>query len=107
MIGDVTKDEPMQDVLSEDLAGLAAAGPDRSMAGFEDRVMRGIAERGEAVRQSRISSAYRTATVSIALAIGVTAGGLTAATTATQPREVNPFSVSAHLAPSNLLEGRP
>lgn len=97
----------MQDDLNKDLAELAAEGADRSMTGFEDGVLRGIAERREAARQSRLSSAYRTATVSLALAIGVTAGGLAAANTATQPREVNPFSTAAHLAPSNLLEGRP
>jgi len=96
----------MQDDVNERLAGLAASGSDRSMAGFEAGVMRSITERREAARLSRISFAYRAATVSAALAIGVTAGGFAAATAATQPPEVNPFSVSTHLAPSNLLEGR-
>jgi hypothetical protein len=38
-------------------------------------------------------------------AIGVTTGGMAAASTLTQPPQVSPFSTVAHLAPSTLLEG--
>lgn len=95
----------MRDDVNKLLTGLAASEPDRSLVGFETAVLRDIAVRREAIRISRMTSAYRAATVSVALAIGVTAGGFAAATTAAQPRQVNPFSASTHLAPSNLLEG--
>ena len=47
----------------------------------------------------------RVASVGVALAIGITTGGMAAATTPSQPRQVSPFSAVAHLAPSTLLEG--
>ena len=47
----------------------------------------------------------RVASVGVALAIGITTGGMAAATTSSQTRQVSPFSAVAHLAPSTLLEG--
>jgi hypothetical protein len=47
----------------------------------------------------------RAASVGLALAVGVTAGGMAAATTLAEPHRFDTFSSSAHLAPSTLLEG--
>jgi hypothetical protein len=87
------------------LAGLAMSGPDRSLAGLEARVLNGIARRREAARANARLAPLRVASVGIAMALGVTAGGMAAATTVTQPRQVSTFSPGAHLAPSTLLEG--
>jgi hypothetical protein len=95
----------MRDDMDHLLARLAARGPGGSLDGFEEDVLRGIARRREDMRTSRAMSSYRIVSVGLALAIGVTAGGMAAATTATQSRQVSPFSTAAHLAPSTLLEG--
>ncbi|MDB5467006.1 MAG: hypothetical protein JWQ46_1768 [Phenylobacterium sp.] len=95
----------MRDDLDQLMAHLAASGPDRSLEGFEDAVLRGVARRREELRAGKALSPYRAASVGLALAIGVTAGGVAAATTFGPSRPVSPFSTAAHLAPSTLLEG--
>ncbi|WP_293356482.1 hypothetical protein [Phenylobacterium sp.] len=55
---------------------------------------------------SRALIPFRAASVGLAMAVGVAAGGIAAATTLTEPHRFDTFSTGAHLAPSTLLEGR-
>ena len=87
------------------LAGLAVSGPDQLLTGLEARVLDSIARRREEARANARLAPLRVASVGMAMALGVTAGGMAAATTATQPRQLSTFSADAHLAPSTLLEG--
>lgn len=86
------------------LAGLAPSGPDRLLTGLEARVLDGIARRREEARANARLAPLRVASVGMAMALGVTAGGMAAATTMMQPRQLSTFSADAHLAPSTLLE---
>ncbi|WP_372783323.1 hypothetical protein [Phenylobacterium sp.] len=87
------------------LSGLAQSGPDRSLAGLEASVLGGIMRRREAMRTSAALTPFRVASIGLAMAIGVTAGGMAAPRTAVEPRQLSTFSADAHLAPSTLLEG--
>ena len=87
------------------LSGLRQIGPDRSLAGLEAGVLGGIAQLREASRANTALTPLRVASIGIAMAIGVTAGGMAAARTAVEPRQLSAFSADAHLAPSTLLEG--
>lgn len=87
------------------LTGLAQCGPDRSLAGLEASVLGGIGRRREAMRTSAALTPLRVASIGLAMAIGVTAGGMAAARAAVEPRQLSTFSADAHLAPSTLLEG--
>jgi len=95
----------MRDDMDHLMARLAAVGPERSLDGFEQAVMRGVAKQREEIRATHALAPVRVASVGLALAIGVTAGGVAAATNVSQPRQLSPFSTAAHLAPSTLLEG--
>ena len=95
----------MRDDMDHLMARLAATGPERSLDGFEQAVLRGVAKRREDIRAAHALAPVHVASVGIALAIGVTTGGVAAATNISQPRQLSPFSVAAHLAPSTLLEG--
>jgi len=98
----------MRDDLDELLGRLATDGPARSPDGLEEAVLRGVARRREEARTVQaLSQPYRIASVGVALAIGVTAGGMAAVTTSSQARQVSPFSIAANLAPSTLLGGEP
>jgi hypothetical protein len=87
------------------LARLAADGG-AAPAGLEAAVLESIAGRREDLLRSRRLAPYRTATVGLAMALGVTAGGMTAARATLEPQHLSSFSAEAHLAPSTLLEGR-
>lgn len=95
----------MQDDMDHLMARLAAVGGERSLDGFEQAVLRGVAKQREDIRATRALAPVRVASIGMALAIGVTAGGVAAATSISQPRQLSPFSAAAHLAPSTLLEG--
>lgn len=84
---------------------LAAQPLDRSLDGLELEVSRGIARRRADLNTGAALAPVRVASIGLALAMGVTAGGLAATTTASTPQQFSTFSVSAHLAPSTLLEG--
>lgn len=88
------------------LERLAQQAPGGSLDGFEDAVLAGMASRREALRASRALTPVRAASVGLAMAVGVAAGGISAATTLTAPPRLDTFSTGAHLAPSTLLEGR-
>jgi hypothetical protein len=84
---------------------LAAQPLDLSLDGLELEVSRGIARRRADLKTSAALIPVRFASVALALAMGVTVGGLVAASTVSTPQQFSTFSVSAHLAPSTLLEG--
>jgi hypothetical protein len=90
----------------DDLVGWLAAQPlDRSLDGLELDVSRGIARRRADLKIGAALAPVRVASISLAMAMGATAGGLAAASTISTPQQFSTFSVSAHLAPSTLLEG--
>ena len=95
----------MSHELDDLLADLAASGPDRSLTGLDRRVLDGIVRSREEARANARLAPLRVASVGLAMAVGVTAGGIAAATTVTEPRQLSAFSAAAHLAPSTLLEG--
>lgn len=84
---------------------LAAQPLDRSLDGLELEVSRGISRRRADLKTSAALAPVRFASIGLALAMGVTVGGLAAAGTISTPQQFSTFSVSAHLAPSTLLEG--
>ena len=88
------------------VARLAGAPTDRVLDDLEAEVSRGILlRRQDAVAVSALAP-VRIASIGLALAMGVTAGGAVAAAAMTRPTPYETFSSSAHLAPSTLLEGR-
>ncbi|TAJ71739.1 MAG: hypothetical protein EPO51_11455 [Phenylobacterium sp.] len=96
----------MSNDLDHMLAQLAREAPDASLEGLEATVMAAVARHREAARASRALTPIRAASVAMAMAFGVTAGGMAAATTLSEPHRLDTFSTGAHLAPSTLLEGR-
>ena len=95
----------MREDLDQLMAQLAADGTHRSLDGLEHTVMNAVRRRREDRSSERALAPIRLASVSLALAVGVTAGGMAAATTLLEPRQISPFSTEAHLAPSTLLDG--
>ena len=95
----------MRNDLDHLMSRLADARPERSLDGFEHVVLQGVAKRREEIQAAQALTPVRVASIGVALAIGVTTGGMAAASTLTQPPQVSPFSTVAHLAPSTLLEG--
>ena len=95
----------MRDNLDHLMSRLADARPERSLDDFEHVMLQGVARRRDDIQAARALAPIRVASIGVALAIGVTTGGMAAASTLTQPPQVSPFSTAAHLAPSTLLEG--
>ena len=95
----------MRDDLDHLMSRLADARPERSLDGFEHVVLQGVAKRREEIQAAQALTPVRVASIGMALAIGVTTGGMAAAGALAQPPQVSPFSTVAHLAPSTLLEG--
>ena len=94
----------MSNDLDHLLARLAAndgSGPD----GLEAAVMQGIARRRKDLRKAKALAPVRAASVGLALAVGVAAGGMEAAATLSRPAGLDTFSITARLAPSTLLVG--
>lgn len=85
---------------------LAAAPTDRSLEHFEAQVTRGIARRQAQARAAAALAPVRVASIGLALAMGVTVGGVTAASSMGAPRPAGAFGVTADLAPSTLLDGQ-
>ncbi|HQR88588.1 MAG: hypothetical protein B7Y81_16880 [Caulobacter sp. 32-67-35] len=96
----------MSERLDELVARLAASPTDRSLDGLDGEVGRSIAHRRREVRTLAALAPVRVASVGLALAMGVTAGGAVAASALVGPHPYGTFSVAANLAPSTLLEGR-
>ena len=96
----------MSERLDKLVGQLAASPPDRDLDGLEAQIGRRIRLRRQDDRTATLLAPVRVASIGLALAIGLSAGGLTAATALATPRAPGGFSASADLAPSTLLEGR-
>lgn len=96
----------MSDRLDELIERLAGSPTERSLEGLESVVGSGILVHRRDARVARLLAPVRAASIGMALALGVTAGGLTAAGTIAGPRSTGVFAGGADLAPSTLLEGR-
>ncbi|MEO6338757.1 MAG: hypothetical protein ABIO39_01855 [Caulobacteraceae bacterium] len=95
----------MTDRLDHLMAGLAAAPTDHTLDGFDGDVARGVARQSAEARAAASLTPARIVSVGLALAIGVTAGGVAAASAISTSKQFNSFAVHPHLAPSTLLEG--
>ena len=89
--------DEMDRLIRADMSGDAAR-----LADFEDAVWARIGERRERVRVGQV----RVAAVALALAIGVTNGGLMLLGPQPEPSEMRIFTVSAGLSPLASLDGR-
>ena len=95
----------MLDNLDNLIGRLGAARMDRSLDGLEGAVVSSIRHRrAEAITTNRLAPVRAFALV-FSVAVGIAAGGMAAATTAAEPRQLSTFSSEPHLAPSTLLEG--
>jgi hypothetical protein len=94
----------MTEDLDQLLMRLAAAPLDRSLDGLEARISRAIAARRNDARITEALAPLRIATVGLALAMGVTAGGAAAMAAIRRPSAPGPFAAATQLAPSTLLE---
>ena len=81
---------------------LATQPPDRVLARLEVEVLDRVAQQRDARRLAAALAPVRVAAISLAAAIGLTAGGAAAVATASAPRQFDAFSVAGHLAPSTL-----
>lgn len=96
----------MSERLNDLVARLANAPTDRVLDDLEVEVGRGILlHRRDALTVSAFAP-VRLASIGLALAMGVTAGGAVATAAMRTPMAYGTFSSSAHLAPSTLLEDR-
>ena len=95
----------MSERLDQLLAQLAAAPTDRALAHLDAQVRRRVAGQIVEARTAAALAPVRVASIGLALAIGVTAGSVTAAFTPAAPRSSNVFMAAADLAPSTLLDG--
>ena len=96
----------MSDRLDELVGRLVGSPIDCRLDGLEAEIGRSIALRRRDAKAAKLLAPVRIASVGLALAMGVTAGGATAMATFLRPQPLSVFSSSAHLAPSDLLEGR-
>jgi hypothetical protein len=85
---------------------LAASPTDRSLDHFEAQVDRGVSERRAQARTASALAPIRVASIGLALAIGVTFGGVIAASSVSAPQPAGALFAAADLAPSTLLDGR-
>lgn len=95
----------MPDDLDELLTRLARTTPETSLDGLEQAVLSGVARRRESARAAKALAPVRAASVGVALAVGMAAGGMAGTLTTAERPQLDTFSSTAHLAPSTLLEG--
>ena len=95
----------MRDRLDELVGRLAGSPLDRTLDGFETEIGRSVARRRRDMKDAALLAPVRVASLGLALAMGVTAGGAAATAALLNPQPLSVFSSSAHLAPSNLLDG--
>ena len=86
------------------LQRLATSATDRSLDRFDAEVNRGVARWRDRARTAAALAPIGVASIALALAMGVTVGGLTAALSVAAPHASGAFSMAADLAPSTLLE---
>ena len=95
----------MRDRLDDLVNRLAGSPTDRGLEGLEAEIGRRIRARRQEASAATLLAPVRVASIGLALAMGITAGGLTAAAAMAGPRSPGAFSGAADLAPSTLLEG--
>lgn len=95
----------MSEHLDDWLAELAAAPADRSLEGLEAAICRDIAAFRREARTVKALAPVRLATVGLALAMGLTAGGAATTAALNGPHAGGAFVTATELAPSTLLEG--
>jgi hypothetical protein len=96
----------MSDRLDELVSRLAGSPTDRALEGLEAEVGRRIRVSRREAQTTTLLASVRIASIGLALAMGITVGGMTAAGAMAGPRAPGVFSAAAELAPSTLLEGR-
>lgn len=96
----------MSERLDELIHRLAVSRTDQSLDGLVAEVGRSIAAHRRDAGMLAALAPIRVASVSLALAMGLTAGGAVAASAALTPQHYASFSSGADLAPSSLLERR-
>ena len=96
----------MSDRLDELVRRLAGSPADRPLDGLEADIGRRILESRREARTTTALAPVRIASVGLALAMGITVGGVTAAAAMAGTRPSGVFSAATQLAPSTLLEGR-
>lgn len=94
----------MSERLDALVARLAAATTDRSLDNLEVEIGRTIVLRRREAQTTAALTPVRVASIGLAMAIGVTAGGAVATVGIVAPRAYGAFSIAGHLAPSTLLE---
>jgi hypothetical protein len=94
----------MSERLDDLIARLAASPTDRRLDGLESEIGRRIGVRRREARTALALAPVRVASIGIALALGVTAGGAAATAAIMTPKAFGTFSAGANLAPSTLLE---
>lgn len=90
----------------DQLLGRLAAAEVAMPENLDQAILSTIAGRREDRRLSGMLAPVRVASIGLAMAIGISAGGFAAVTAAAEPRQFGTFSSEPHLAPSTLLEGR-
>ena len=94
----------MDERLDQLFERLAAAPADRSLDFLDFEVGRDIRRRRTEARAASALVPVRFASIGLALAMGVTVGGVIAATAIVAPHQPGAFAMAANLAPSTLLE---
>ena len=95
----------MTEKLDDWMADLSGAPTDRSLDRLEAQIVRDIANRRQDARTVRALAPVRLGAVGLALAVGVTAGGVAAMASIQAPRPLGVYAAATQLAPSTLLEG--
>lgn len=93
----------MSDRLDELVGRLAMMPPDRSLDGLELEVGRTMARRRAEARASHALTPIRLASVGLAMAMGVTAGGVAASAAIDTSAQGGGMMAGVELAPSTLL----
>jgi hypothetical protein len=83
---------------------LASAPADRVLDQLETDVLRRVRRAAADARAASSLAPVRAASIALALAMGVVAGGASAISAAAAPTQATGLAVGDHLAPSNLLE---
>lgn len=95
----------MSDRLDDLVARLATSPVDRPLDGLDEAIGRSIAHRRREARTVAALGPVRVASVGLALAMGLTAGGAVATSALVAPQTGGEFAIASDLAPSTLLEG--
>lgn len=95
----------MSNQLDELFRRLARAPTDRSLDSLEAEIARAIGLHQREVRNAAALTPVRIASIGLALAMGVTVGGVAAAAAVAHPHPAVGATSAIRFAPSNLLEG--